>query len=373
MAGIYLHIPFCKQACHYCDFHFSTSLKLKDPLVQAILKELEMQVDYLEGAAIETIYFGGGTPSLLSANDLEQIFTQIHRLYTVKPDAEITLEANPDDIHADQLQVWKTCGINRLSIGIQSFHEKDLAFMNRAHNAKEALACIQLARNAGFELLTIDLIYGSPVSSQAEWAENLEIFRNLELPHLSSYALTVEPGTALDQFIKKGKAPALDEEKAAQEFTYLISKMQEWGYEHYEISNFSLPGKYARHNTAYWFGTPYLGIGPSAHSFRPGFRQWNVANNPKYIKAIQADTLPFIQEVLSKDEQYNEYIMTRLRTQWGCAIQDIQDLGTAYFSHFRQQAAPFIRSKQLIQHQDAFILSPEAKFLADGIAAALFI
>ncbi|MBR9922333.1 MAG: radical SAM family heme chaperone HemW [Bacteroidetes bacterium] len=373
MAGIYLHIPFCKQACHYCNFHFSTSLRLKEPLVDALLKELDMQANFLGGETVESVYFGGGTPSLLGANDLSLLLDKIRSLHRLSPNAEITLEANPDDVKPDKLQVWKDQGINRLSIGIQSFHEKDLQFMNRAHNAREALECTQLARKAGFELLTIDLIYGSPTTSQKDWEENLRIFKELDIPHLSAYALTVEPGTALDHFIKKGKTGEVDDKKAALQFEYHIERMEAWGYEHYEISNFSLPGKYARHNTSYWFGAPYLGIGPAAHSFKPGLRQWNIAHNPKYIQAIAANQIPAEKEILSTDDQYNEYVLTRLRTQWGCDITDLQKMGASYLQHFKQQAIPYLESKQLLQTEKAFVLSKDAKFLADGVAADLFI
>lgn len=372
MAGIYLHIPFCKQACHYCNFHFSTSLKMKAPLVEAILKEIDLQADFLQGEQIETIYFGGGTPSLLSANELSQIMAKLRAIHTIDSDPEITLEANPDDINPENLALWKDQGINRLSIGIQSFHQADLEFMNRAHNADEALNCVNLARQAGFDLLTIDLIYGSPTTSDAAWAENLEIFKSLDLDHISCYALTVEPNTALDHFIKKGKSPLVEEEKAARQFEYLVSQLTAWGYEQYEISNFSLPGKYARHNTSYWFGKPYMGIGPAAHSHKPGLRQWNIANNAKYIKSIEGGEVPFEQEILSPDEQYNEYVLTRLRTQWGCNRLDIQKLGAAYLKHFEAEAAILIKSGHLLQQGDNYMLAPEARFLADGLAVELF-
>ena len=286
MAGIYFHIPFCKQACHYCNFHFSTSLRYKEEMVQAMLRELEARRLYLPDEPLDSIYFGGGTPSLLSEGELMAFFEAVNRYFRLSPKAEITLEANPDDLKPETLAALGRSPVNRLSIGIQSFAEEDLRFFNRAHDAHEARRCLDNARAAGFGDLTIDLIYGAPTTSHAQWAENLEIAFSYQIPHLSCYALTVEPRTALDHFIKKGKAPAVDEEQAARQFGYLVEATQAAGYEQYEISNFALPGRYAVHNSNYWTGAPYLGIGPSAHSFDGESRQWNVANNAKYLKAV---------------------------------------------------------------------------------------
>lgn len=286
MAGIYLHIPFCKQACYYCNFHFSTSLAQKDAMVQAILREIQLQQNYLDGLAVSSIYFGGGTPSILPEEDLQALLQALHQHFNITPDAEITLEANPDDLTAAKLAALKAAGINRLSIGVQSFHEEDLQWMNRAHNSQQATQCITLAQAAGFENITIDLIYGGPTLSDEGWAANVQQAIALKVPHLSCYALTVEAGTALDHFIKKKKMAAVDTDKAARHFEQLMQWMQAAGYEHYEISNFALPGWHSRHNSSYWQGKSYLGIGPSAHSFNGTSRQWNIANNTAYILSL---------------------------------------------------------------------------------------
>jgi len=285
-------------------------------MVKAIIREIELQKEYLEDKKLDSIYFGGGTPSLLNEGELNAIFDAIHEVYTVADNAEITLEANPDDLNKEQLSVLRKSSVNRLSIGVQSFHEADLLFMNRAHNAKEALHCIKAAQDAGFPNLTIDLIYGVPGLTNDLWKQNLEIFHSLDIPHLSSYCLTVEEGTALYHFVAKGKAPPVDEQKAAQQFELLMDFAEQQNYLHYEISNFAKPGYIAQHNTAYWKGISYLGLGPSAHSYNGKSRQWNVANNAKYMNAIGKGKLAFEKEELDITNQYNEYLLTRLRTQW---------------------------------------------------------
>lgn len=380
MPGIYLHIPFCKQACHYCNFHFSTSLKQKPELVQAIVKELELRQDYLNGAALTSIYFGGGTPSLLSEAELNLIFEKIYSLFKVASDAEITLEANPDDLTFEKLQSLRQTPVNRLSIGIQSFAEADLQFMNRAHNASEAKICIENALQAGFENLTVDLIYGSPTTSDAQWIENIETVVNYGIPHISCYALTVEEKTALAHFVKVGKAPAVDEEQAARQFEILMQVLGNKGYEHYEISNFAKPGWYARHNSSYWFGEPYLGIGPAAHSFDGNnTRQWNVANNALYVKQLQDQTgfenLSGLaeKEMLTPAQRYNEYVMTTLRTMWGARLDQIEAMGARFSAHFLKIVIPFIAKGWVIQKDKTFTLSQEGKLLADFIASELFI
>ena len=372
MSGIYIHIPFCKQACHYCNFHFSTSLKYKDEMVQAILKELELQKDYLPDTSIETIYFGGGTPSLLEEKDLNLFFEKIHQLYEVAPTAEITLEANPDDLSLEKLKVLKSTPINRLSIGVQSFSEADLKFMNRAHNANEAHTCIQNAQSIGFDNLTVDLIYGSPTTSNSQWEQNVQQLFDFDIPHLSCYCLTVEPNTALDHFVKKGKAPAVDEEKSAQQFELLMQMMETNGYDHYEISNFAKPDMYARHNSNYWFGVPYLGAGPSAHSFNGESRQWNITNNALYIKSLEQNELNCEKEILSTDQQYNEYIMTSLRTMWGCDFEKIKKWGEDTVEHFLNKSEVFIKNKTLLKEGQFFKLTRQGKLLADNISMELF-
>ena len=376
MPGIYLHIPFCKQACHYCNFHFSTSLRQKGAMVEAIVRELEWQKDYLQGAPLSSIYFGGGTPSLLDAAELEQIFSKIYQLHSVRADAEITLEANPDDLSLEKLQALRNSPVNRLSIGIQSFAEEDLRFMNRAHNAHEARACIENALALGFDNLTLDLIYGTPTTSHEQWARNLDTIFQYPIPHLSAYCLTVEPKTALDHFVRQGKASPVDEEHANAQFLYLMEATQAQGYEHYEISNFAKPGRYARHNSSYWLGEPYLGIGPSAHSFNGQSRQWNVANNAKYLKILNegnvtqiTDTELFELEELSPATRYNEYVMTGLRTIWGC---DLQKIAPVFQSYFVENVQPFIDKGQVLMQNHQYRLSASGKFMADYIAAQLF-
>ncbi|MEM8528095.1 MAG: radical SAM family heme chaperone HemW [Bacteroidota bacterium] len=372
MAGLYIHIPFCKQACHYCNFHFSTSLKYKSEMVNAICQEIELQKDYLQGAPLETIYFGGGTPSLLSQAELEQIFERINRFHSVVEQPEITLEANPDDLSRTKLQELAASPINRLSIGIQSFAEADLQAMNRAHNAEEAKNCILWAKEMGFENLTIDLIYGSPTTSDAIWEKNLEQAIAFDIPHISSYCLTVEPQTALDYFVRVGKAQPIDEAQANRQFEFLIQYLQCNGFVHYEISNFAKPNSFACHNSNYWKGVPYLGIGPSAHSFNGESRQWNIAHNAKYLKALQEDGIAFEQEILTSEQRYNEYVMTGLRTIWGCDLKEIRSFGAAYETHFLKAIHPFLADEKVLRNGENYVLSTSGKHLADGIAMELF-
>jgi len=372
LAGLYLHIPFCKQACHYCNFHFSTSLKQKDGMVQAILEELSLQKEYLQGATLDTIYFGGGTPSLLTQQELLTIFEKIHQLHPIASDAEITLEANPDDLSMEKLAELKDTPINRLSIGIQSFFEKDLKFMNRAHNAAEAKNCIKNAQEVGFNNLTIDLIYGTPTTSNEAWQQNIQTALDFDIPHISCYCMTVEPNTALDHFVKKGKAEPVDEEKAAHQFEILMATLKSAGYEHYEISNFAKPDWHARHNSNYWLGADYLGIGPSAHSFNGKSRQWNVANNAQYIKALSAKATAFEVETLSKEQQYNEYILTALRTKWGCDLAKIENWGPSFKHHFEKISKSYLSNQLIQQKNNIFTLTDKGKLLADRIAMELF-
>jgi len=376
MAGIYFHIPFCKQACYYCNFHFSTSMKYKSEMVEAMLRELDWRQRYLREEELSSLYFGGGTPSLLEEGELMAFFDAVHRYFRLASDAEITLEANPDDLHPEKLAALRRSPVNRLSIGVQSFSEEDLRFFNRAHNAREARECLERARAAGFEDLTIDLIYGAPTTSDARWLENLRMAFESNIPHLSCYALTVEPRTALDYFIRKGKVPPLEEEQAARQFELLREATAAAGYEQYEISNFAWPGRYARHNSSYWSGEAYLGIGPSAHSYDGHSRQWNVANNAKYLRALSGTKLEATQlyerEELQPSDRYNEYVMTGLRTIWGVELKKVRALGLGFEQHLRTAAQPFLEEGQLVQQKGAYQLTPQARFLADGIAAALF-
>ncbi len=370
--ALYIHIPFCKQACHYCDFHFSTSLKKKGELVHALCKELVLRKDELKDQ-IETIYFGGGTPSLLSSEELQQIFETIYSNYKISENPEITLEANPDDLSDSQIHRFTNSRINRLSIGIQSFFEEDLKLMNRAHNAAEALECIEEAKKY-FENISIDLIYGIPGMTNERWKKNLEIALQLDVPHLSCYALTVEPKTALKKFIEKGIVPPVDEEAAKQHYEILLAETEKAGYDNYEFSNFGKPGFHSRNNTAYWEGKPYLGIGPSAHSYDGKSRSWNVANNTKYIKSIEEEILPSEIEMLSKEDKYNEYIMTGLRTKKGVSLEKVEnEFGKKFSEYLLKQAENHLQNELLLLENDTLKISKKGKFLSDGIAADLFL
>ncbi len=373
MAGIYVHIPYCKKACHYCNFHFSVSLRTSNDFIQALLKEIVLQKNFLDQEPITTIYFGGGTPSLLKKEELQQILQQLYASFTIGVHPEITLEANPDDITATSLAEWKAAGINRLSIGIQSFFEEDLQWMNRAHNAGQAKACITLALEAGFDNYSIDLIYGGPGLTDEKWKENVQLALDLKIPHLSCYALTVEPGTALQKMIQLHKKAAVDPEKQARHFLLLMDWLEQAGYEHYEISNFALPGYQSRHNSAYWGGKKYLGLGPSAHSFNGSHRQWNIANNALYIAALNCNEIPFEEEKLTATQQLNEYIMTSLRTQQGLDLGYIKEFfgdGTAL--QIQQNSDQYLRSEKLWLNESRLQLTKEGKLFADGIAADLF-
>lgn len=373
MSGIYIHIPFCKQACFYCDFHFSTSLKKKEELLQSLAKELHLRKDELKDEVIKTIYFGGGTPSLLSINELQFLIDEVYKNYMVDNDPEITLEANPDDLSKEVIINLSKSPINRLSIGVQSFFEDDLKQMNRAHNAKEAEQCLELATQY-FDNITIDLIYGIPEMSLEKWNKNLQIAFNFEVNHISSYALTVEPKTALDRFIKTGKYPPIDDNLALTHFNKLVEATEANGFVHYEISNFGKPNYFSKHNTSYWQGKAYLGIGPSAHSFNRGQRSWNVSSNAKYIKSIQENKLPNTVETLSTNDCFNEYVMTGLRTIWGVSLNTIEThFGADYKSHTLQSIKTFINQELLeVSDSDLIKTTKKGKFLADGIASEIF-
>lgn len=375
MAGIYIHIPFCKQRCTYCNFHFSTSLSMKDDLLQAIHKELILQKDFLESTPIETIYFGGGTPSLLSSDEINHLFDTIQKNYQIDHIKEFTLESNPDDLTNNYLKSLQETPINRLSIGVQSFKEHDLQFMNRAHNAQQADYSIKAAQDKGFTNITIDLIYGTPQLSDNEWKQNLKKIKELDIPHFSAYALTVEEGTLLHNNIQKKKIAPLDNDKAAAQFELLMEEAENMGYEHYEISNLAKSGCYAVHNTNYWRGEKYLGIGPSAHSFSGRKRRWNISNNAIYTKALLTENkISFEEETLSEKDQLNEYIMTSLRTQWGCDLQKISaDLGSDYATEILKQSSEFQERDLIISEDNKLFLTRKGKLLADKIASELFI
>ena len=370
---LYLHIPFCKQACHYCDFHFSTSLSQKPALVDALCQEIRLQRTYLSDQPLETIYFGGGTPSLLTEAELAQLFATIQDQFSVTSTAEITLEANPDDLSAQKLSVLRRY-VNRLSIGIQTFDEPTLRWMNRAHTATEAETCVGLAREAGFENMSVDLIYGIPNRDASRWPNDLERMLALNVPHLSAYALTIEPDTAFGRWQQKGKLPPADEALAAGQFEELTEALTKAGFAHYEISNFARSGQYARHNTAYWQRRPYLGIGPSAHSYNGHSRQYNIAHNARYVAAIQAGALPATVEQLTVADHVNEYLLTGLRTQWGCSLAELDTLLGDDFSRTQSRdLASMYASGWLTNDGDRLRLSKAGKLFADRVAATLFV
>ncbi|XLS29712.1 radical SAM family heme chaperone HemW [Flavobacteriaceae bacterium M23B6Z8] len=373
MSGIYLHIPFCKQACHYCDFHFSTSLKKKEGVLNAIHEELFLRRHELEDEVVETIYFGGGTPSLLSTDELSQIIEQVHTYYKVSKSPEITLEANPDDLSKEKISAIASGAVNRLSIGVQSFFDEDLKLMNRAHNSKEALACLDNSLHH-FNNISIDLIYGIPEMTEDRWLQNIEKALSFEIPHVSAYALTVEPRTALKKFIEKGLVSPVDDEAASRHFLLLLEKLEAAGFIHYELSNFGREGFFSRNNTAYWQQKKYLGIGPSAHSFDGKKRSWNVANNTIYINKIANEELPSEQEILTLTDRYNEYVMTGLRTQWGVSLPEIlRKFGKTYHAYLLERAKKYILENYLYLDGDILRTSRKGKFLSDGIASDLFL
>ncbi len=376
MAGIYVHIPFCRQACTYCNFHFSTSLRGRDDFLRALEAEIALRKDALGGVAVRTVYFGGGTPSLLSPAEIRAILETLARTFGFTSLEECTLEANPDDLSPAYLRDLRAVGlINRLSIGVQSFRDEDLRYTHRAHTATQAVAGIKAAQDAGFSDLSIDLIYGIPGLSDNAWRAALDTAEALRVPHLSAYALTVEEGTALHHAIEKKGAAPVDPEASARHFEIL----QDWavaaGYEHYEISNLAKPGCYARHNTAYWSGAPYLGLGPSAHSFDgAATRRWNVANNALYSAALlRGAESPFEEETLSSTDRLNEYLMTSLRTHWGCDLSKIEkDWSTEYAATLRKKAAPAVARGVAVQRDKTLVLTRVGRLFADGVAAELF-
>lgn len=378
MAGIYIHIPFCKQACYYCNFHFSTSLDLKDEMIVALIKEINLSSLYLindksETEIIETIYFGGGTPSLLSNDDIKNLLNAIKNNYSISKDAEITIEANPDDISKEKLSTWKEAGINRLSMGIQSFKQRDLEWMNRAHNTTQAVESIVLAKNAGFNNFSVDLIYGTPGLTDEEWKLNVEQVINSGAPHIACYALTVEPKTALQKMIALKKKVDIDTDQQARQFLLLMKWLKEAGYEHYEISNFAKPGYRSRHNSSYWQGKKYIGIGPSAHSYDGKSRRWNIANNPSYIKSIKNNIIPFEEEKLTNVEWLNEYIMTSLRTVEGLDLKVIEtNFSADERKRIEDAVVDYINKKMVVYNNEKLLLTDEGKLFADGIAADLF-
>ncbi len=372
MAGIYIHIPFCKQACTYCNFHFSTNLGLKGKLIAALAKEITLAQ---EPGIIDSIYIGGGTPSLLLPAEIRELLSAVRNHFSVAPNAEVTLEANPDDIQPRRLSDWLAMGINRLSLGVQSFNERELKWMNRAHNADQSLQSINDIQAAGFKNFSVDLIYGSPLLTNDDFIKNIATILQKNIPHVSAYALTVEPKTALHKMIRIKKAAPVDEGRQAEQFGILLSMLEAAGFEQYEISNFARPGFRSRHNSSYWQGKPYFGFGPAAHSYDgKNIRRWNIANNSLYIQSIEQNIIPFEEEKLTAAQQLNESIMISLRTAEGLNITEVsQRFGEKYGTALLQNAQKFIDDKKLVNLNSTLVLTNEGKFFADGIAADLFV
>lgn len=373
MAGIYIHIPFCRKACHYCNFHFSTQTQHINAFVEALLIEIELRENYI-CSPIQTLYFGGGTPSLLSAEQISSIVKKLQTNFDLTQLEEFTLEANPDDISSDNLLLWKNMGVNRLSLGIQSFQNEALAWMNRAHEVNQSHQAIQMAQDAGFNNISIDLIYGTPHYTKAHLLADLKIIEDYKIPHVSCYALTVEEKTALHSMIEKGKIQNVVTEVQAEHFEIIVDYLNNIGFEHYEISNFAKPGNRSKHNSSYWKGIPYVGLGPSAHSYNGTSRQWNVANNALYMQALEKRELPFEIEQLDQAAQYNEYMMISLRCIEGFDLKYIESsFGKAYGEHTQSVIQKLEAQDVLEQTNNGYCLNKSAKFLADGIAAEFFI
>ena len=374
MAGIYIHIPYCKQKCTYCNFHFSTNTKSINEMIDAMIIEISQRKDYLKEKNVDTIYFGGGTPSIIEAKYIDLILSKIYSIYDVKKNAEITLELNPDDITNQKIKEYKASGINRLSIGIQSFNDTDLKFMNRGHNAKQALESIRLAQENGIENITIDLIYGVPGLTNKLWENNLSIINELDINHFSAYALTVEPKTKLDYLIKTKKISPLKDKEIEGHFKILQDKVETMGYTQYEISNFCKDNHFSEHNSSYWKGKWYLGIGPSAHSFNGEYRQWNIKSNSKYISNIKNKLKYYEIESLSKKEKYNEYVLTSLRTIWGVDLKYLKEnFDSKTNKHFEKLIQKWELNQNVMTKNNCKVLTKDGMLFADAISSDLFI
>lgn len=374
MAGIYIHIPFCNSKCNYCNFYSVASSKHLDAYIPALLKEIALQHSYLEKEPIETIYIGGGTPSLLGYTQLASILEKLNKTFEIKPDAEITIEANPNDLSANKIKDFKNLFINRLSIGIQSFFEEDLKYLHRLHSPSQAETAVKRSQDAGFENISIDLIYGIPTLSDENWEKNLHYSFSLNVPHISAYSLTVEPNTALNKLITKGKLTAVNEEQSIKHFKVLMQQTKENDFLHYEVSNFCKKDYFSKHNSNYWKGVKYLGLGPSAHSYNKVERQWNISDTQKYIEHLDSNKLLYEKEVLSETDKLNEYIMTSLRTMWGCDLNYIETyFGISEKTRLEKKSVQFIDDKKMINEKNHLILSDEGFLFADGLAAELFV
>lgn len=373
MAGVYVHIPFCRQACYYCDFHFSTNLSYRKRMIDALCREIELQKDYLQ-EPIQTIYFGGGTPSLLDEEDISSLLETLSRCFSLENVVEITLEANPDDLNEEKLKIFRRQGINRLSIGIQTFHDPHLKRLHRLHSSQEAFDAVRKAQDMGFENISIDLIYAIPADTHQIWEDDLQKALLLKVPHISAYNLTIEEKTVLGNWTKKKKFVPADDDFAARQFELLIHTLTQAGYEHYEISNFALPSCYAVHNTNYWRQVPYLGIGASAHSYDGNTRQFNVRNNAHYMASIENGVIPCQVEVLHLTDKINEYVMTSLRTQWGCDLSYLQkNYGFDFLSHHRATVEKLTKKEWILVEKERLLLTLQGKMLADRVIEEFFI
>jgi oxygen-independent coproporphyrinogen-3 oxidase len=374
MAGIYFHIPFCRQACHYCDFHFSTQTKSMDEMVKALLRETKARAGYLEGETVETIYFGGGTPSLLDTDDINRILDAVYTYYPVSKDAEITLEANPDDLTYLKILELARSPVNRLSIGIQSFRDQDLRWMNRAHNASQADFAVKCAQDRGFNNITIDLIYSIPGMSDRDWLENIRKAVDLSVQHISAYSLTIEPKTVFGHQWAKQELHAVDDAVSSGHFMTLVHELTRSGFHQYEVSNFCLPGMESKHNSAYWKGKKYVGVGPSAHSFNGDSRQWNVSNNARYTQGWLSGTPHFDVEQLDQRTKCNEYLMTRLRTTWGVDLDYIHTtFGVDLWKIESDYLQQLLQDGLMTKENTALKLTTKGLLQADRIASELFI
>ena len=374
MSGIYLHIPFCKSKCAYCNFFSLVTEKKMDDYVSALKKEIINRKSYLGDDVVKTIYFGGGTPSLLPVKYVDEILELLHKNYNIISNPEVTLEINPDTIDKDKMLALKHLGVNRMSVGIQSFNDDDLRYLGRRHDSRHALQVLDDLSSVGFDRITLDLIYGMPTLTEEKWNHNLDIFFSTGISHLSAYALTVEPKTILGQKIEKEELQEVSEEDTIRHYNILVERTKENGFEHYEISNFAKEGCRSQHNSIYWQDMKYLGLGPSAHSYDGNSRQWNVSNLTKYIQLVEDSGEYYEKEILALDDKYNEYVMTSLRTSWGCNVDKIErDYGKSYTQHFLKNVKKYLDSGIMLMKDNNFILTDEGMLFADGIAADLFV
>lgn len=374
MNGIYIHVPFCISKCAYCNFFSLASESKMNDYVEALKKEIIFRKDYLGGETVKTIYFGGGTPSLLPTKSIEEIINLIRKNFNIDDNPEITLEVNPDTINKEKMSLLKQMGVNRISVGIQSFFDDDLQYLGRRHDSRHALQVMEDLKNVNFDKITLDLIYGIPTLTEEKWNKNLETFFSTGISHLSAYALTVEPKTILGHKIKNGDLQDINEDNTIRHYEILIEKTKEQGFEHYEISNFAKENCRSQHNSIYWTDEKYLGLGPSAHSYDKTSRQWNVSNLTEYIKLAGNSDNCFEKEILSKEDKYNEYVMTSLRTSWGCDINKIEsDYGISYKNHFLKNIKKYLDSQVMHENNTSFILTDEGMLFADGIASNLFL